>query len=273
MTRSSSRAGPPGFPCFSWTAPERGWPMPATWRGCPPPRRRRGYATTWAGDGGSPRSVPRASVAFGTRRSPTTGGMPGAAGLARCSARRTSRRSRCTRRGRCRRPTRKRCSGWRGTCGPGRSGRRRRSIVSSARWPTSWRSTRSRRCRRVISRRRRSRARLASATSPIPRRGLIPRRGRRSRGCGRLPAAGARPARSAASTSTGWGARAAGAGAGAGARPPAWSTRTSSRSARCAASAILTRCSRRARCATSSASTPSRPAARSPGRWSARNAA
>ena len=51
------------------------------------------------------------------------------------------------------------------------------------------------------------------------------------------------------------------------------STRTCSRSARCAASRIPTPCSRPAAAATSSASTPSPPAGRSPGRWSARSAA
>ena len=48
-----------------------------------------------------------------------------------------------------------------------------------------------------------------------------------------------------------------------------WSTRTCSRSARCAASPTPTRARRQRACATSWAWTPSRPAARSPGRWSA----
>ena len=51
------------------------------------------------------------------------------------------------------------------------------------------------------------------------------------------------------------------------------STRTSSRSARCAGCPTPTTCSRRAPGATTWASTPSRRAARSPGRWSAPSAA
>ena len=85
----------------------------------------------------------------------------------------------------------------------------------------------------------------------------------RWRACGRSPGAAARPARSAASTSTGW----------AGARRSASSTRTCSRSARCAGSATRTRCSPRAPAATTWASTRSRRAARSRGRWSAPSAA
>ena len=73
----------------------------------------------------------------------------------------------------------------------------------------------------------------------------------------------ARPAPSAASTST-RGRRQEGA---------ASSTRTSSRSARCAASPIPTPCSRPAPAATSSGSTRSPPAARSPSPWSAPSAA
>ena len=53
------------------------------------------------------------------------------------------------------------------------------------------------------------------------------------------------------------------------ARRRGWSTRTSSRSGRCAGYPTLTRCSRPVRAATRSGSTPSPPAARSPGRWSA----
>ena len=93
---------------------------------------------------------------------------------------------------------------------------------------------------------------------PASRRAAAPDRERR-RACGGSRAAAARPARSAASTSTG----------SAGARRPAWSTRTCSRSARCAGSATRTRCSPRAPAATTSASTRSRRAARSRGRWSA----
>ena len=54
---------------------------------------------------------------------------------------------------------------------------------------------------------------------------------------------------------------------------PGWSTRTSSRSARCAGCPIRTRCWPPARAATTSGSTPSRPAARSRGPWSAPSAA
>ena len=57
------------------------------------------------------------------------------------------------------------------------------------------------------------------------------------------------------------------------ARARAWSTRTCSPSARCAACPTRTPCSPPARAATSSGSTPSRPAGRSPGPWSAPSAA
>ena len=71
------------------------------------------------------------------------------------------------------------------------------------------------------------------------------------------------PARSAASTSTPPGA----------ARRCGWSTRTSSRSARCAGSPTLTQVLDRQRALRRAAgSTPSRRAARSPGRWSAPSA-
>ena len=64
----------------------------------------------------------------------------------------------------------------------------------------------------------------------------------RSAACAASRGPAARPARSAASTSTG----------SAGARRPGWSTRTCSRSARCAGSATRRRCSRRAPAATTS---------------------
>ena len=92
-----------------------------------------------------------------------------------------------------------------------------------------------------------------------------PRARRRGPGRGRAasPATAAPRARSAASTST---------RAPAGARR-AWSTRTCSPSARCAACRTRMPCWRRAAAATSSVSTPSRPAGRSPGPWSAPSAA
>ena len=81
--------------------------------------------------------------------------------------------------------------------------------------------------------------------------------------CARSRGIAARRARSAASTSI----RVATAAR------PGWNTRTSSRSARCAGCPIRTRCWPRARAATTSGSTPSRPAARSRGPWSAPSAA
>ena len=135
------------------------------------------------------------------------------------------------------------------TCGSAASARPPRSTASSARWPTCSRSTPSPRC--------------PPATSPPPRsrarRGWPPRS---CTSCAGWPATAARRARSAASTSTP--ARAA--------ASSAWSTRTSSRSARCAGCPTPTTCSPPAPAATSWASTPSRRAARSRGRWSASSA-
>ena len=68
--------------------------------------RGAGCGSGWAVAGGSPRSGRPGSAASATRRSPTTGGTPGAAGWARCSAPSGSRRSPCAPPPRSRRPTR-----------------------------------------------------------------------------------------------------------------------------------------------------------------------
>ena len=99
------------------------------------------------------------------------------------------------------------------TCAAARSGRRPRSIASSARSPTCCRSTSSRPSPPAIS-------------APPPSRAQTLSRPRTSPTCASAPATAAPPARSAASTST--------------RRPAAvaacaWNTRTSSRSGPCAA--------------------------------------
>jgi len=109
-----------------------------------------------------------------------------------------------------------------------------------------------------------------NAISALPTRIFLPprspgRRGwppRNSPSCAPWRATAARPAPSAASTSTPVAAGRCG-----------WSTRTCSRSARCAVCPIPTRCSPPVPCATSWDLTPSPRAARSPGRWNAPSAA
>ena len=148
-------------------------------------------------------------------RSATTAATPAAAGSARCWGPSGSRRSRSARPQRsARSPTPAAWSRRPGTCRGARSARRRRSTASWARSPTCSPSTALDACRRATSRRR------TFEGAPTPR-----RRGARTRRAA-WPRHRARPARSAASTSTPT--RTAG--------RCALEYETSSRSARCAAS-------------------------------------
>src|SRR6266536_3603655 len=187
-----------------------------------------------------------ASGASATRRSRTTGGTPGAADSVLSWAPSGSRPSRCTRLPRLPRPIRRACSRQHVTCAPDRSGRPRPSTASLARWPTCSPSTPSAPCRHATSRPPRSPGHRSSPPRTCP-------------GCAASPATAVPRAPSAASTSTRLAAESR----------CGSSTRTCSPSARCAGYRTRMRCWPPAGSATSWGSIRSRPAAPSPGPWSA----
>ena len=211
----------------------------------------RGCGSGWAGAGGWRRSARRASAASGTRRSPTTGGTPAAAGSARCWAPNGSRPSRSAPRPRSPRPTRTRCSAAARdlrarSFGPATAKYRELGTLANllafnaiSTLPTrnfqaaTFAEAPALAAEDLAAMRKVARQQLRVLHDRL--RAHLLRRRRHAR-CG-------------------------------------WSTRTSSRSARCAGCPTPTRCWPPARSATSSGSTRSRPAGRSPGRWSAPSAA
>ena len=220
----------------------------------PAGRRRRGArcASGSAAAGGSPRSARRASAASATPRSRTTAGTPAAAGSARCWARRTSRRSPSA------------AATKVAPADPDAVLARGAGPAGAVVRPGHREVPRARHAGQPARVQRDQHAAHPQLPGRDVRRGAAARRRGPGRSCARSRA------NSCASCTIGCEHIYAGQGRQA---RRGWSTRTSSRSARCAGCPTRTPCSRPARAATSSGSTRSRPAARSPGRWSAPSAA